>query len=157
MEIHCSNILESSSMGWMDGVLIPAGGGGGPPLSPGPLLYWAISPWDQISQFPRCGLLKIYPPMHIRTFNMNHFELHCVKCDPIWNAWARHPLLWLGWNNPYTRSLEARIWASNKEQMYGLVRPNPLIWTRLPTNIIQGEKAIYHIRARERERFFWGW
>ena len=30
----------------------------------------------------------------------------------------------LGWTNPYTGSLEARVQASNKEQVYGLVRPN---------------------------------
>ena len=30
----------------------------------------------------------------------------------------------LGSNNPYTGSLEARVKASNKERVYGLVRPN---------------------------------
>jgi hypothetical protein len=31
---------------------------------------------------------------------------------------------WLGRTNMYTSSLEARVWTSNKEQVYGLVRPN---------------------------------
>ena len=30
----------------------------------------------------------------------------------------------LGQNNLYTCSLEARVWASNKERVHGLVRPN---------------------------------
>ena len=37
------------------------------------------------------------------------------------------PFVGLGRTNPYTGSLEARVQASNKEQVYELVRPNPFV------------------------------
>ena len=41
------------------------------------------------------------------------------------NRYVSHLKMWLGQTNPYNGSLEARVYASNKEWVYELVRPNP--------------------------------
>ena len=52
----------------------------------------------------------------------------------------------LGWNNPYPGSLEASILASNKEQVYGLVRPNPNVGIDVMNFNVQG--SVWNVEMR---------
>ena len=87
-------------------------------------------------------LQENYPPILEESMEYTSISKRGTKrCQSVTN--------WLGRNNPYTGSLEARVHACVHDWVYGLVCPNLTSWTWRQWDL----KATWHNRLRARDHY----